>query len=227
MKKLPRYWCVTWAPWLISAVAASVLVACAGGPLAPLEPIPGNGPKGKPMPTSTDIVAGLPAHPQTQLIYPITARSGTSDDYNGQKVDDPYRWLENLDSPATRDWVAAQNKVAQPRLDALPHRVWVKQVLTQLWNYERFNTPVKEGGRYFYLRNSPVGFHTESERRPGRLCGLGRWHGLADLEIPASRRRHGHDGRAAFHQVLGGILGSRWLRRLLQPLSLAHQWQGQ
>ena len=153
MKKLPRQQCMTWAPWLLSALVAGVLVACAGGPLAPLEPIPGNGPKGKPMPTSTDIVAGLPSRPQTQLVYPITARSDASDNYNGQKVDDPYRWLENLDSPETRDWVAAQNKVSQPRLGALPHRAWVKQLLTQLWSYERFNTPVKEGGHYFFLRN--------------------------------------------------------------------------
>ena len=167
MKKLPRY-------WLVSAVAAGVLAACAGGPLAPLEPIPGNGPKGKPMPTSTDIVAGLPARPQTQLVYPITARSDASDNYNGQKVDDPYRWLESLDSPQTRDWVAAQNKVAQPRLEALPHRAWVKQVLTQLWNYERFNTPVKEGGRYFFLRNDghqnqSVLFVADHLEEPGRV----------------------------------------------------------
>src|SRR5579859_776909 len=130
MKKLPRHRSVTRAPWFASVVAAGTLAACAGGPLAPLEPIPGNGPGGKTMPTSTDIATGLPAHPSNQLIYPVTARIDTSDLYNGQKVDDPYRWLESLDSQATRDWVAAQNKVSQPRLQALPHRVWVKQLLT-------------------------------------------------------------------------------------------------
>ena len=54
------------------------------------------------MPTSTDIATGLPAHPTTQLVYPVTARIDVSDIYNGQKVEDPYRWLENLDSQATR-----------------------------------------------------------------------------------------------------------------------------
>lgn len=105
------------------------------------------------MPTSTDIVAGLPATPSTKLIYPLSARTDVSDDYNGKKVDDPYRWLESLDSTATRDWVAAQNNVSQPQLEAIPARAWVRERLTQLWSYERFQTPVKKGGRYFYLHN--------------------------------------------------------------------------
>ena len=62
------------------------------------------------MTTSTDIAVGLPATATTQLVYPVTARVDVSDNYNGEKVDDPYRWLENLDSKATQDWVSAQNK---------------------------------------------------------------------------------------------------------------------
>ena len=105
------------------------------------------------MPTSTDIVAGLPATPTTQLVYPITARVDVSDNYNGKKVDDPYRWLEDLNSKPTQDWVAAQNRLSQPQLAAIPQREWAKERLTKLWNYERFDTPVKEGGRYFFLHN--------------------------------------------------------------------------
>ena len=54
MTKLRRYRSVALASWL-----AGWLAACANGPLAPLEPVPGNGPGGRPMTTSTDIVAGL------------------------------------------------------------------------------------------------------------------------------------------------------------------------
>jgi prolyl oligopeptidase len=148
MEKLQCYGYVT-----LGLCVACLLAACAGGPLTPLAPIPGAGPGGKPMPTSTDIATGLPATPSTQLVYPVTARVNVADEYNGAKVADPYRWLEDLDSQATRDWVTAQNKVSQPRLEAIPHRAWVKQRLTQLWNYERFDVPVKEGGRYFFLHN--------------------------------------------------------------------------
>ena len=126
------------------------------------------------MPTSTDIVAGLPATPSTQLIYPLTARGNVSDNYNGKQVADPYRWLEDLNSQAVKDWVAGQNKVSQPRLAALPQRAWIKDRLTQLWSYERFNLPVKEGGRYFFTRNDgkqnqSVLFVTDSLDSPGRV----------------------------------------------------------
>jgi len=126
------------------------------------------------MPTSTDIVAGLPATPSTKLVYPLTAKGNVSDNYNGKKVSDPYRWLEDLSSQPVKDWVAAQNKVSQPRLAALPQRAWIKDELTRLWSYERFNTPVKEGGRYFFLRNDgkqnqSVLFVSDSLDSPGRV----------------------------------------------------------
>jgi len=169
MKKLRRYRSVALASWL-----AAMLAACANGPLGPLEPIPGNGPGGKPMTTSTDIVAGLPATPSTQLVYPLTAKVDVSDDYNGKKVDDPYRWLEDLNSKPTQDWVAAQNRLSQPQLESIPQREWAKERLTKLWNYERFNTPVKEGGRYFFLHNNgrqnqSVLFVADRLDEPGRV----------------------------------------------------------
>ncbi|TLZ37741.1 MAG: S9 family peptidase [Gammaproteobacteria bacterium] len=87
------------------------------------------------------------------MVYPVTARVNVSDSYFGTEVEDPYRWLENLDSPQVSQWVAAQNALSQPRLAALPQRVWLKARLTQLWNYERYEVPVKRGGRYFFLHN--------------------------------------------------------------------------
>src|SRR6266702_906297 len=50
----------------------------------------------------------------------------------------------------------------------------VKERLTKLWNYERFNTPVKEGGRYFYLhndghQNQSVLFVADSLDEAGRI----------------------------------------------------------
>src|SRR3569833_3532065 len=169
MKKPLRYRSLATVFWLLG-----MLVACVNGPLAPLEPVPGNGPGGKPMPTSTDIAAGLPATPSTQLVYPVTARGKLSDDYDRKTLDDPYRGREDLNSQATRDWVAAQNKVSQPRLETIPQRAWVKQRLQQLWSYERFNTPGKEGGRYFFThndgkQNQSVLFVTDSLDAPARV----------------------------------------------------------
>lgn len=93
------------------------------------------------------------APPTAALHYPAAARVDHVDQYHGDKVNDPYRWLEDLDSSQTRAWIAAENGLAQPYLESTPAHGWFKRRLTQLWNYERYGVPVKEGGRYFWLRN--------------------------------------------------------------------------
>ncbi|HKE44366.1 MAG TPA: prolyl oligopeptidase family serine peptidase [Steroidobacteraceae bacterium] len=91
--------------------------------------------------------------PAKSLEYPAAQRGAQVDHYGAVSVADPYRWFEDLDSQQTRQWVAAENSLSQPYLDSIPARAWIKQRLTALWNYERFAVPVKEGGRYFWLRN--------------------------------------------------------------------------
>jgi prolyl oligopeptidase len=85
--------------------------------------------------------------------YPAAVRGDVVDDYHGTRVADPYRWFEEASAPATRDWVSAQNALAQPFLERLPQRAWLGERLKQLWTYERFGVPRREGGKYFYLRN--------------------------------------------------------------------------
>jgi len=86
--------------------------------------------------------------------YPTTRKGDQVDDYHGVKVADPYRWLENLDSPETAAWVEAQNQLTFSFLKEIPARNTIKDRLTKLWNYEKFGVPFKEGNRYFYSRNS-------------------------------------------------------------------------
>ncbi|HWY74547.1 MAG TPA: prolyl oligopeptidase family serine peptidase [Verrucomicrobiae bacterium] len=87
------------------------------------------------------------------LNYPVTAKTNVMDDYHGTKVADPYRWLEDDNSPATKAWVEAENKLTFGFLDKIPERAGIKERLTQIWNYERYGVPSKEGGRYFLTRN--------------------------------------------------------------------------
>ena len=86
--------------------------------------------------------------------YPVAKKIDQVDDYHGVKVADPYRWLEDLDSQDTRNWVEAENKVTFSFLEAIPARSAIKDRLTKLWNYEKYGVPFKEGSRYFYTRNS-------------------------------------------------------------------------
>jgi prolyl oligopeptidase len=137
---------------LVPAALCAALVGCMAQFGNRPQTVPGPGPNGKPMSTVTDTAVGMrPA--AVAPLYPVTARVEVNDNYFGTKVADPYRWLEDLDSPAVANWVQSQNALSQPRLAELPARAWLKARLTQLWNYERYDIPVKRGARYFYLHN--------------------------------------------------------------------------
>jgi prolyl oligopeptidase len=99
------------------------------------------------------IPAQTAARTPMPLVYPATKKTDQIDDYHGTKVADPYRWLEEPDSPETRAWVQAQNQVTSGWLSQIPGRDRIRQRLTSLWNYERYGHPHKKGGRYFYSRN--------------------------------------------------------------------------
>nr|MDP9178744.1 S9 family peptidase [Gemmatimonadota bacterium] len=86
--------------------------------------------------------------------YPVSIKANQVDDYHGVKVADPYRGLEDPDSPQTKAWVQAQNAVTFGYLGAIPERVAIRNRLTQMWNYPRFDAPYKSGGRYFQFQNT-------------------------------------------------------------------------
>jgi prolyl oligopeptidase len=88
-----------------------------------------------------------------RFTYPKAPTSNQVDDYHGTKVADPYRPLENPDAPATRAWIDAENALTRSYLDAIPERAAIRERLTKLWDYERYGTPFREGGRTFYTRN--------------------------------------------------------------------------
>jgi prolyl oligopeptidase len=77
------------------------------------------------------------------------------DDYHGVEVADPYRWLENdvREDDEVKAWVDAQNAVTFGYLEGLDARAAIEARLTELWNYEKYQTPYKSGGRYFFRRN--------------------------------------------------------------------------
>ena len=165
------------SPWVVAtlagSLAAAVLAACVSAQFGNREPASGSGPGGKPMRTASDAVIGLPAVKEAP-VYPVTARVGVGDNFFGTRVEDPYRWLEDLNSPAVAQWVAAQNAVSRPRLEELPQRAWLKSRLTQLWNYERYELPVRRGAHYFFLhndgtQNQSVLYVSERLDSPGRV----------------------------------------------------------
>ena len=87
------------------------------------------------------------------LAYPPAKRDNVVEDYSGVKVADPYRWLEQLDSPETRAWVAAEAKLTDTYLAKIPARQAIKKRLTTLLDFEKFGVPFHQGGRFFYTHN--------------------------------------------------------------------------
>lgn len=108
------------------------------------------------------------------LAYPDAHRGNVVDDYHGVKVADPYRGLEDIDSPQTRAWVQAENELARDYLGALPGRDAIAQRLRQIWNFEQWTAPARHGPYWFYthndgLQNQAVIFVTSDPAKPGRL----------------------------------------------------------
>ena len=96
----------------------------------------------------------LAAADADRFVYPQPPKSAQVDNYFDTKVADPYRDLENADSETTKKWIEAENKVTFDYLAAIPERKKISEKLTALWNYEKYTIPFREGGRYFFSKNT-------------------------------------------------------------------------
>ncbi len=93
-------------------------------------------------------------HTKYAINYPNTPKTNCVEYFHGVAVIDPYRWLEDLQSPQVKKWIEEQNKITFGYLEKIPCREAIKQRLTELWNYERYGTPSKKGDRYFFSHNN-------------------------------------------------------------------------
>jgi prolyl oligopeptidase len=99
-----------------------------------------------------------------RLSYPPAERGDAKDTFHGVTVPDPYRWLEDLDSPKTRTWIKAQDDLTRQVLDGSTSEGY-RQRLDRLANIRRYTTPVQRGDRYFYFEN-------DSNGRSGRVLQM-------------------------------------------------------
>jgi len=89
-----------------------------------------------------------------KINYPNTHTVDQIDDYHGTLVADPYRWLEEVDSPETLEWKQKQNELTQSIIREIPKRESIKKRITELWDYSKGLAPYKKGKWYFQERNS-------------------------------------------------------------------------
>ena len=88
------------------------------------------------------------------LAYPKTMKVDTVDVYFGERVADPYRWLEDDRSAATAKWVEAQNRVTQGYISKIPFRNALMERMKTLAGYERLGAPIKRNGKYYFSKNN-------------------------------------------------------------------------
>ncbi|MEO5601761.1 MAG: prolyl oligopeptidase family serine peptidase [Cyclobacteriaceae bacterium] len=92
--------------------------------------------------------------------YPNSFQADSSDNYFGEEVKDPYRWLEIDTAKETASWVQAQNKVTFAYLDKIRYRDKIKNRLESLHSYERLSAPFKEGDYYYFYKNDGLQNHS-------------------------------------------------------------------
>ena len=91
-----------------------------------------------------------------QIAFPTlihTAMVDSFDNYFGTIIQDPYRWLEDDKSEATKQWVIEENNATNQYLSEIPFRSKVKEEMTKMWNYENYSAPFQEGPFTFFYKN--------------------------------------------------------------------------
>ena len=83
---------------------------------------------------------------------PDTRREPVVDTFHGVDIADPYRWLEDQDAAATREWIAAENAYTDAVLAPLPGRDLIRRRLTELIKIDTVSVPLVRGGRTFFSK---------------------------------------------------------------------------
>ena len=148
--------------------------------------------------------------------YPETKKGNVVDEYFGEKVADPYRWLEDDMSDETAQWVKAENDVTFSYLKKIPYRDELKTTLEKLMNYEKVTAPFKEGEyTYFYkndgLQNQYVVYRKKGDSEAEVFLDPNTFS--SDGTTSMSGLTFTEDGTLAAYQISEG--GSDWRKIII------------
>lgn len=156
--------------------------------------------------------------------YPETPRGDVVDTFHGVKVADPYRWLEEVDSPQTRAWVQQQSALARGYLDSIAGRERIGQTMKRVWDFERWSPPVRHGAYWFYghnsgLQNQSVLMVTSDPQQPGRVL-LDPNTLSSDGTVALKGSDVTHDGRLLVYGL--SEAGSDWEEMRVRDVASGH-----
>ena len=83
---------------------------------------------------------------------PPTRSDNVREVLHGVEMVDPYRWLEDQNSPETRAWIDAQNRYTRSVLDSIPGRERLSKRIAKLLKVDSVSEPVERKGKYFFTK---------------------------------------------------------------------------
>lgn len=146
--------------------------------------------------------------PQLTCAPPVSEIEPVTDILHGVAVTDPYRWLEDQNSPRTRAWIEEQTRYARAYLDNLPGREEIRNRIRSFLAIETHDSILKAGDRYFFRkrlrdRQQPSIYMREGAKGEDQL--LIDPSSLGDgIYIAVKPLRASSDGRLLLYEIKQG-----------------------
>jgi prolyl oligopeptidase len=93
----------------------------------------------------TVALLSLSVFAQERKMAPKTKVDNVTETLHGVTLTDPYRWLEDQESPETRAWLNEQIDYTHSLLGARPERRMIKERLTKLFKIDTQGVPTERG----------------------------------------------------------------------------------
>jgi prolyl oligopeptidase len=146
--------------------------------------------------------------PELMEAPPFTATEPVTETLHGVSVTDPYRWLEDQDSPRTRAWIEQQTRYARAYLDNVPGRQRIRERIAEFLAVETYDSLQRSGNRYFFRKRRPDQEQPCIYMREGadgkdqllidpEARGTGKFTAVKPLRVS-------HDGRLLLYEVKEG-----------------------
>jgi prolyl oligopeptidase len=146
--------------------------------------------------------------PELMQAPPFAATEPVTDILHGVSVTDPYRWLEDQDSPRTREWLEQQTRYARAYLDSIPGRQRIRERITEFLAVETYDSLQRIGNRYFFRKRlpdqeQPCIYMREGADGEDQLLidpaarGTGRFTAVKPIRVS-------HDGKVLLYEVKEG-----------------------
>lgn len=88
-----------------------------------------------------------------KMTYPKTRKSNIKDFIFDEKIQDPYRWLENESSQETKNWIKAQNTLTDNYFSGIPFLEKIENKLKSIWNFPTQSLPITKDNILYYYHN--------------------------------------------------------------------------